>query len=507
VPPNLVTIPNVPIVSVGEDWPAMTGPATFTRDDLLSMVAATDDPGVPTPKLKLTASQDTHGTPITEPAFGRVTNLRFDEATQTVFGDYEGVPAWLAEVLPVAYPNRSVETYGGFKTATGGYHKAVIGAVQLLGVEWPGCTVLSDLPLYYGAEKPETVQVNLKGGRMGRVQASFPVEDVRRAYYSELDSQGNFSWWIKAILLEPNQLVVEDEWEGKLYTVDFNVSGDSVSFGDPSPVKIEYVPIPEAPAAAASIAAAGFLYDKKVAASYQTARESGREVKLKKEEGGEGMTDDQRKALAKKYGLPEDATVEQVQTKMVEDAMGSLEPAADDTQPLEIPILQQQPATTPAPTVGNESTGTEALPVAASSGLTVTMDRGRAEQLERDAQLGREARLAQVKNEASSLVEAAVVDGRIAPASRADWMAAIFDEKGCRIVESEAQVLAGLGKGRIPVDERGAGGGGSDDPAQQFATSEAYPAQWFPEVAARKASWAALQGRRPLVANETVKVN
>jgi hypothetical protein len=466
------------------------------------MASATHDPGIPSPRLKLTQTEDTHGTAITEPAFGRVTNLRFDELRQTLIGDYEGVPAWLAEVLPAAYPNRSVEVIHGVTTPTGRCHNSVILAVQLLGVEWPGCTVLSDLPLYYTNEVPSDVTIKLGGG-MGRVDASIAVEDIRREYYDELDETGNYSWWIQTILIDPNQLVVNDEMEGQLYTVDFTTDGDgNVTFGEPSPVKIQYVP--DTSDDEDDMAAGGLVIKPKmVAASYRSPRESGRIIKASK--GGEGMTEEQRKAAASKLGLPEDATEEQVSAKLLENALAELE-KKDEPAPLiiagvEIPAPGSV-ANDLAPTAG----GAEQQKVAASANLTVTMDRAAHDALVNDAALGRQARLDQIKSLAATRVDEAVTDGRIAPASRASWMSAVFDERNCKLVDSELAVLAGLAKGRIPVDERGAGGGGSDDPTQLTASTggEAYPSSWFPEVAARKATLAASKARGIRVASEVV---
>lgn len=505
--PALVTIPNVPIVSVGDNWPAQTGPVNFTRDECMSMAAATDDPLIPKPRLKLTLMDDTHGVPITEPAFGRVTNMRFDEPSQTIYGDYEGVPEWLADVLPAAYPNRSVETYVNLTTANG-FHSCVIGAVQLLGVEWPGCTVLADLPLYFGKDQPKTVSIKLGGTPMAKLAVG--VEDIRRAYYDQLDGQGNYSWWIKQVFVEPDQLVVEDEWESKLYLVDFTIGKDeAIEFNDPREVKIEYVPIEaEAKAAFVNAFADGMATGRKVLASYRSSRDAGRVIKASK--GGEGMTEEQRKAAASKLGLPEDATVEQVQAKLLENALAdkSTEGTEDKTKEKEeVEIAGVKIEVPAAGTVQHDGAQPQApLPVAASSGLTVSMDKQAHEQLVSDAAMGRAARQEQVKSMASAKVEEAVMDGRIAPASREAWLSAVFDERNCRLVDSEVAVLAGLAKGRIPVDERGTGGGGSDDPSQVSASAggEAYPTRWFPEIAQRKSAAAAAQAAGVRVFSEVV---
>jgi Mu-like prophage I protein len=491
----------------------MTGPITITRDDLVGAVAAAnDDPGIPTPKLKLTLMDDTHGMAVlTEPSFGRVTNLRFDENEQMVYADFEGVPAWLADILPVAYPSRSVELLHGVKTTTGGNWDTVIESVQLLGVEWPGCTTLEDLPLWYGENQPKTVVLKLdktmatalaRGGKMAD-KLSVAVEDVRRAYYEILNNEGNWSWWCKQVLLDPDQLVIEDEYEGDLYLVDFSTSGDTITFGDPKKVKIEYVPAPEDATqkkVAASIYTEGIAASgRKVLASYASAREAGRITKLK---GETQMSDEDRKALAVKLGLPEDATEEQVNAKLQENALeAGASGEGGDTPPT--PAADAKPEDKPDVDKVDETTAGDGA--AKPTELSVTMDRGQLEQLRYDAALGRESRLAQVKGEAEKLVLAAKLDGRIAPASEPAWLAAIFDAKQCKLIASEVEALSKLAKGRIPIEERGRQGGGTgDDTDLALSGGEAYPQHWFPEVEQRKTRLKAAEARGARVYSEAV---
>src|SRR5688500_10419499 len=50
-PIELVTIPDVEIGEVGENWRLSTGLTTFTQEDFQAAVAAMDDPFIRTPKL------------------------------------------------------------------------------------------------------------------------------------------------------------------------------------------------------------------------------------------------------------------------------------------------------------------------------------------------------------------------------------------------------------------------------------------------------------------------
>jgi hypothetical protein len=465
VTPSLVTIPNVPLIGTGLEYQILTGEWTVTEEDLASIVSSQDDPAIISPRLKLSLGGE-HGPMINEPAFGRADNLRLGDNGQTVYCDYVGVPVWLAEILPVAYPNRSVEVRP-METVTGHKWPKVVTAVELLGVCWPGCQVLPDLPLYYGDEIPADVEVaaafsTLDGdepllpqggrsvpklnGRATSIAASVNVDDVRRDYYDSLNSDQSW-WWIRAIYLDPNELIVDDD-EGGLYRVPFTVNGTAITFGDAVQVKIEYVDVPAK--AAASIAVAGMSAARGeeetqvIYASRAEARPDAEEETLTPQE------------LRKSLGLAEDATDAEVEAKLAiargGSAPGSEEPDPGDEEQEGVKD-GEKPDEEPAPAAEPEAA---VEPIAASSGRAVTVDKARLDQLEHDASLGVTARRAQVESEADTLIAAAVGDGRIAPASREAWRDAILPKGKTELVKTEVETLASLAAGRIPVDERGA---------------------------------------------------
>jgi hypothetical protein len=154
--PALVTIPDVELCAVGT-WHASTGTTTFTLQDMLDSVAALDCPGVRNPVLKLGHTED-DGAGIRwdgEPAVGWIGNMRMAADNAKIVGDFTGMPAWLAGVLPSAYPDRSVEIYRPFICQIGHVHPAAITAVALLGVSRPGVGVLrslQDVAGLYGVE-------------------------------------------------------------------------------------------------------------------------------------------------------------------------------------------------------------------------------------------------------------------------------------------------------------------------------------------------------------------
>jgi hypothetical protein len=141
-------IPDVELVAVGS-WDASTGPVTVTDDDLRQAVAALDCPGVHKPVLKLGHDEPDpdaqHMRWDGTPAVGWVSNMRMSANGAKVLGDYTGMPAWLADAAPSAYPQRSVEIQRQFRCQIGHTHPFVITAVSLLGIYPPAVGVIRSL--------------------------------------------------------------------------------------------------------------------------------------------------------------------------------------------------------------------------------------------------------------------------------------------------------------------------------------------------------------------------
>jgi hypothetical protein len=157
------TIPGVELVSVGMEWPGSggnnpDGSIALTLEHLVDMmVAANQDPLVRRPRVKfghtrLQPAEDGlrelgdhdpfwNGTP----AFGTVSNLRLTNDGGKLVGDLIEVPAWLAEALPSAWPNRSCEWTWDVETEGGKRYTAVLTAVGLLGEQQHAVKDLADL--------------------------------------------------------------------------------------------------------------------------------------------------------------------------------------------------------------------------------------------------------------------------------------------------------------------------------------------------------------------------
>lgn len=156
--PAVTTVPGVEIVRVGT-WNASTGPTRVTEEHLQAMVAAAGDTEVDLAMIK-----PGHIDPRWDgqPAMGAVRNLRVEArspgpgapAVPTLVGDLVNVPSALAEVMPLAWPNRSAEISWGVVTSRGRYAAALTG-LALLGVTPPAVKGLAQVSaLYSGVPTP-----------------------------------------------------------------------------------------------------------------------------------------------------------------------------------------------------------------------------------------------------------------------------------------------------------------------------------------------------------------
>lgn len=383
--PRLVVVPNVEILEVGENWHLSTGDTTFTPDDLASAVAAMDDPAVRSPVLKLGHDDQRPGfNPARDgqPAFGKLINLRTENEGMTLVADVAGVPEWLAEIWPTAYPSRSIEGYWDLTTATGHDHPFVVTALALLGEVAPGIETLADLPLAFGITVAQADQDTPAYGMVAAETAPAPAEstsrrfsgqpaadpaavpppapapavastphrprpasasvsyeDVRRAYYDQLEPHQVWSWWIRELVIDPAELIVDDD-EGHLWRVPYSTNGTTVTFGDPVEVRVEYV----------DVAAA-------------TARQrDGVHVFASRDESREGVTAMDLTALRQRLGAPDTMSDEEVLALAAQrlDELGAggapPPPTGDATAappnppPATPPPPPPPPATAPAPT-------------------------------------------------------------------------------------------------------------------------------------------------------------
>lgn len=139
--PDVRSIPGVELVKVGR-WEASTGVFRVTKVDLVSAIDA-HRAGVkrkPVIKIGHDDSRDD------APAMGYVDNLRLSADGNTLLGDFVNVPSRLAELIPFAYPERSIEGFVDYyHQSTGTTWPLVIDAVALLGAVGPGVADLQSM--------------------------------------------------------------------------------------------------------------------------------------------------------------------------------------------------------------------------------------------------------------------------------------------------------------------------------------------------------------------------
>jgi len=496
-------VDNVPICSTGIDYRLSTGHHTFTQTELEDAVAAASgqDIAIHPPRLKLGHASAANDLYLggDEPAFGRVENLKLNDNHQTIYGDYVGTPEWLAKVLPVAYPSRSVDAALGVETVTGKQYSMVITDVSLLGVRWPGCSVIEDLPIWYGADVPDDAEVDVIAGinaedgggmKLGRKEkdlaAAVDVSLIRRAFYTKGPGMSEPNWWIRGERFDSQEgyNLIVDMGDGELSRVPVNVTGSDPEFGDPVLVTEEY---PDKAVAASAVLAGMRMADPAMIIHASRAETDDRPVNTTQE--GAAMDEDTRSKLASKLGLPADATEAQINSTMAEQALADDAPGtpaadlptgANDGSP-GIPPEQTAPET-PATT-----------PDVEASSEVVHLDRTKYEELKRGATLAASHEEERVNKRITDKLEAKIEDGTIPPARRDHWKARLEAD-----FEGAASVLDSLEPGMVPITQRGTAG--ADNEGIQASEAEGLPESWFPET--KQIRNEAQQSRRVIHAKE-----
>jgi hypothetical protein len=466
----LVTIPNVPILSTGT-YHLASGITTFTEEHLKAALAAQDDPAVTAPRLKIGHESDFGDG---EPCFGSVRNMYLGDNDQTLYGDYVGVPLWLAELMPSAYPARSIE--GAFDAQVAEDkppHALLITAVSLLGVVAPGVSTLEDLPDLYGEDAPEGLEIiattNLVagskiiakavGGDMpkDKITAAVSVDDVRREYYEQLDSAQSW-WWICRVEVDPMQLIVDDE-EGSLYRVTYDPSGSEITFEDPVEVEIVYVDVGSTKAAAAKEAAGG---EGKILASYKDRSESRPDAKEKGDKVPKGKAKTKAakaKQLRASLGLAEDATDQQVAAalKEAEELLAS-DASEEDEESDDDDDEEEDVDDDDAPDGDDNDDDNDDEDDDEVEAGTATIDKATLAQLQKNSELGVAARKEQLKKEREDELAAAVKAGKFPRARKGHWRGLWKKDP-----EGTKAAIAELEPGLIPVSEADEANAGDDE--------------------------------------------
>lgn len=476
--PRIVSIPNVVIAEVGQ-WATCMGDGTMTRDDLAAAVAATTDPGFrAAPKGK-----PGHFDPRFDgtPGIGRFANFRLSADGMQLIADHVGLFEWQRTLVQIAWPNRSVEAVRGCtSTATWRTYGFVITAVALLGVEWPAVATLEDLELWVTDEGPpaaqDAVAASVRRNRDDDIQqeedavakrqsapeavkASANIDQVRRDFIAWCDAGGHWSWWIRELWLDPNEVIVDDD-AGHLFRVPFTVTDGGVDFGAAVPVEVSYVDA--APEQGEAVAAS---------------RPSFAAVYANRSESRPAITNDQEgtmdtAAIIAALGLPADTTDEQAQAALAAaQEAGQAAIAAGDSGTTDD---GEGAGGEGDGGEGGEGAGGETVTASAATTAggftppegTVLVDAAQFARMNQFMETVNAEREAEVKASRDRTVADAVKAGKIAPADRDKWRTALD-----KAPEENGAILASLAP-TVPVEERGTSAAADAD------GDDTYPASW-----------------------------
>lgn len=461
----LKTVANVEIMETGT-FACASGTHDFTSADLESAIAAiNNDPAVKDPRIKL-GHVGEHGSTIGLPTFGKVQNCRLESEGNKLVGDLVGIPDWLEEILPSAYPNRSIEGDWDVTTSTGQTHRFVIHSLSLLGVELPGISTLEDLQTLY-EEGPEAVKAThavvaqYRKDEPVTVRASVDPYDVRSSFYDSFAVGDRYSWWCHELYIDPMEIIAEDETANKLYRVPYVIASDgkTVEFGDPEEVEKQYVTVT---ASGPKVVQAAENRPSLVFAS----REESRQAVQANEEETVGID---IPALRERTGLtaeqlPDDATEEQINTILAEAP-----PEPEETE-------EEEETEASAEEDEEEETSAE-VPEG-----KVLVDAEAWAEVQAGAKAGAEVYEDRRKSGRDSVINAAVKAGKIPPSSRANYERMFAsDEKGFKQLLTASVKEGGLDEGLIPVSMRGTAENDSVETGQQ-AESETPLTELFPEL-------------------------
>ncbi|QSL99871.1 capsid maturation protease [Gordonia phage Ayotoya] len=439
---ELVTMPGVELARTGQ-WSASTGVATLTRQDLAAAVDALACPHVRNPVIKLGHTDPRFDG---QPAIGRIVNLEVVDG-YSLRGDLDGMPAWLGEVLASAYPSRSIEGEWKHKCTVGHTHPFVLTALSLLGETPPAIGSLEtvdDIALLWGVDSDsQAVAIAAKEGLMTKtIAASASVEDIRRAYY---DTAG-YAFWIEEIQLDPLQLIVVDDENGKRLRVPVAVDpaedgAGAIAFGTPVEVVVRYedIAVPAVPAddtaATESFAASRFRFASRADSRRDIRAGSNKGENMARKiaaaapgESGDanpgGLTDDQLAKVRELCGLTEEAdpaTLAAALNALVSkvNAEGTETSTETETE------TESTESTESGDETETEDDDEKKNKVAASAAgpKTVTVDAAAFSEMQ--AAVGRFAKFEkdQAEKRADDMVEAAFKAGKITRTSKPEYIA------------------------------------------------------------------------------------
>lgn len=506
--PLLSTVYNVEVCAVGIEYPLASGPKTFTPEDLQAALASQDDPSIVPPRVWLGHPDDqrfhegrTSPVGSAEPALGKIVSMRIEDDGMTLVGDIVGCPTWLAKILASAYPSRSIEGYESATTVTGHKWDLVITDLALLGVTWPGVSTLADLEALYSEDGPEGVKVKEEDVTVSAsraVTAQVNIDDVRRSFVEALkagDLEGLSSWsWIRAMQVDPLELIVDDDETGDMWRLPFSIEGKTISWDKPKKVEIKYVNASQKRDPNAKKLLVNMLTrDGQLIASWDSRVESRSDITNQEDPG---MTPEQIRLLRGRLGLTEDQLPDNASQDQINAALAPPSPDQQGVGPNAGPGPVGDPPTPPpavpetttVPSPDQEGAGPNvtppgAQPVAASQvppGMSMVPTSEWSRMQTQVTTLVTKDQKTEAESDMQVLATACRM-GKVFPAQRDHYKARLKDpttrEAFLHLLTAPVE-QGGLAENLVPVTARGT------DPSgiERADDVSAYPTEWLPEV-------------------------
>nr|WP_318276351.1 DUF6582 domain-containing protein [Mycobacterium eburneum] len=342
-----------------------------------------------------------------DPAVGWVDNVRASEDGTTLYGDLVGVPQWLADIMPSAYPSLSIEGMYDYTAPDGSEHPFILTGLALLGATAPGIDSLQsvqDVAKLYGVDD---VAVAAAVGQIGGTAVKFTVEaSTYRDRTSAKEPWGDVDYADPGYLDENDQ-PAEPGHGVKRYPLN-----------DRDHVKSAW----------------DFINQKKNAKLYTA--EQLAHVK--------GAIE----SAAKKFGI-------QIEAAAASEEKGSIVALPEKlAAALGIDASADEDAISAAwdaHVAAAEQAKSELVAASAPPEGVVQLDKSQYDDLIVKAEAGQRAEARQIAEDRERTVMAAIKDGRISPASKADWIKALEVDPGGH----NKTALASLKPGLIPVSELG----------------------------------------------------
>ncbi|WP_052956747.1 DUF6582 domain-containing protein [Mycolicibacter heraklionensis] len=411
---NLKTVKDRELMRVG-NYKLRSGDFSVTRETIAAAVAAHEAGILRKPTIRLG-----HGDPrfTGDPAVGFVDNLSTSEDGDVLYGDLAGVPEWLADIMPSAYPSLSIEGQEDYTDAAGEQHDFVLTGLALLGATPPGIDTLKSVQ-----DVAELYQV-AAAREIGGTAVAFTVE--ASTFRDRTDAKEP---WGDVDYADPGYLDRDDQPAEPGHGVK------RYPLNDRDHVKSAW----------------SFINEKKNQKPYTATQLDHIKSAIEKAAAKFSIKIEAAAAVSQQEGAA---------MALPEKIAAALGIAADADEDAVTAAWDAHVAATEA-----EAAQRVAAAAAPAAGV-MQIEASVYDQLRSDAEAGRVARDQQIADEDTRTVEAAIAAGKIAPARKDHWLEALKADR-----EGNKQVLAALAPGLIPVAEMGhsipAPEGGEDNVAQQ----------------------------------------